>query len=211
MVSIDIKSKKDLEIILSRAPSFPNPKIELEQYPIESRLAAEILWFAYLRGYIENRCVADYGCGTGILSLGAALLGANQVLCIDIDCETLSIAIHWFKQHGVDDVIDIVCSDVNRVSLRHIETIVMNPPFGVKRHGADIEFLKSAFRANPYIIISVHKFNEYSHRLIIDISKQFGYELELLFIDTMAIPQIYERHVKRIHRFKVGVYVFKRG
>ena len=73
-----ISSKKDLEIILSTLKGFERPKPELEQYTTPSSLAAELLWQAYIDGNIEGKIVVDLGCGTGILALGAAILGAKN-------------------------------------------------------------------------------------------------------------------------------------
>lgn len=40
---------------------------------------------------LENRLVLDAGCGTGTLSLGAAMLGAGVVTAVDIDEDALEV------------------------------------------------------------------------------------------------------------------------
>lgn len=72
-----IKLKK-LQYELENFETFKNPKIELEQYTTSPHIAACILHtaqFAYED--ITNKCVADLGCGSGVLCIGAAVLGAS--------------------------------------------------------------------------------------------------------------------------------------
>jgi len=85
-------SKKQLEIILSKLKPAENPKPSLEQYTIPSDLAAEILNLAHLSGDIKNKIVFDLGCGTGRLALGALLMGAKEVVGVDIDDKSLDVA-----------------------------------------------------------------------------------------------------------------------
>ncbi len=204
-----VRDKKHLELILSRAPRFPMPRRDLEQYPTSSRIASCILWIAYLKGDIEGHVVADLGCGTGILSLGALLLGASEVVCIDIDCSTLTVAKHWIENYSTTGV-EALCSDVMQISLREIDTVIMNPPFGVYKRGADILFLRKAFEIAKKSVYSIHKFNPQSHKLIAEVAREANFITEILSIDYMEIPQLYEEHVKRVHRFKVALYRFRK-
>ncbi len=201
--------KKRLELILSKAPRFPTPRKDLEQYPTSSRIASYMLWTAYLKGDIEGRVVADLGCGTGVLSLGALLLGASEVVCIDIDCSALTIAKHWIENYSAIGI-EALCGDVTWISLREIDTVIMNPPFGVYKRGADISFLRKAFEIAKRSVYSIHKFNPQSHRLITETAKEANFITEILSIDYMEIPQLYEEHVKRVHRFKVALYRFRK-
>ena len=65
--------KTELELKLSQLKSIENPKVFLEQYGTHADIAAETLWVAYISGDIENKVVADLGCGNGILGIGALL------------------------------------------------------------------------------------------------------------------------------------------
>ncbi len=67
--------QRKLEIILEQAKVFESPSAELEQYYTPATVAARLLHFAFLRGDIASKRVVDLGCGTGVLALGAALLG----------------------------------------------------------------------------------------------------------------------------------------
>ena len=75
-------SKSALAIELSQLNVFPTPNIKLEQYPTDSEIAADILWTAFMRNDIKNKIIADFGCGTGLLGIGAILLGAKKVFFI---------------------------------------------------------------------------------------------------------------------------------
>lgn len=58
------------------------PKIQYEQYPTSAHLAARVLHVAQETfDDIEGRVVADFGCGCGILGIGASLLGAWYAHC----------------------------------------------------------------------------------------------------------------------------------
>jgi len=49
-----------------------------------------LAWLATQAGLIkESTMIVDYGCGSGILAIGAALLGAQRVLATDIDGQAL--------------------------------------------------------------------------------------------------------------------------
>lgn len=77
MAAASMKLKR-LQHILEEIETFENPKIELEQYTTSSHIAACILHTAqFVYGDITNKCVADLGCGSGILTIGAALLDAR--------------------------------------------------------------------------------------------------------------------------------------
>ena len=56
-----------------------------------------------LEKYVKNgSVVADLGCGSGILSIAAALLGAKEVYAVDIDADAAGIAGENARINGVD-------------------------------------------------------------------------------------------------------------
>lgn len=143
--------QRKLEMLLEEIEGFAEPELELEQYPTPALLAAEILHFAYMQGDLETS-VQDLGCGTGILAIGAKLLGAEKVTGYDTDPKALELAKKNAENSGVE--VDFVCSDISEVS-GHVKTTVMNPPFGARVKGRDRPFLSAALRTSE-VIYSIH-------------------------------------------------------
>jgi putative methylase len=201
-----IRSKKELELMLSKVPRFPFPKRELEQYVCDSRIASEMLWHAYISGNITNKVVVDLGCGTGILTYGALLLGATIAFCIDIDCQALAIARDFLRPLN-DANVFFLCSDAVKIALRGVDTVIMNPPFGIYRRGIDMKFLASALNLKPHTVYTIHKFSNELINVIKRMLKKYKeeYVISLLFTDVMAIPCIFETHMKKVHRFNVAI------
>lgn len=87
--------QKYLESCLSSLPHriFPDPKIELEQYPTSVTLAASIVLSAFAKGDAgRGRTVLDLGCGTGILGLAMAIIKSDFVYLVDCDSDALELA-----------------------------------------------------------------------------------------------------------------------
>ena len=79
-----------LQASLERVAAFGAPDIELEQYPTSAALACEMLRAMADRGdIVGGKAVLDLGAGCGVLSIGAALLGAGAVLGVDLDSAAL--------------------------------------------------------------------------------------------------------------------------
>ena len=54
---------------------------------------------------IRNRTVADFGCGCGMLSIAAALMGAEKVCSVDIDPDALVICKRNLEDLGIIDLV----------------------------------------------------------------------------------------------------------
>src|SRR3989344_3796063 len=85
-------TKSGLAVVLSQLKKFEEPKVRQEQYFMDSEIAASVLWNAYLLKDIEGKTIADLGCGTGVLGVGALLMGARQVWLVDSDEKALETA-----------------------------------------------------------------------------------------------------------------------
>ncbi|XP_069081410.1 rRNA N6-adenosine-methyltransferase METTL5 isoform X5 [Pleurodeles waltl] len=153
---------KELESRLQQVDVFDNPKIVLEQYPTRPHIAACILNTIHnTYDDIEDKVVADLGCGCGVLSIGAAMLGAGMCLGIDIDEDALEIFrtnVDEFELTNIDLVqLDVCCLPPAKV-FNMVDTVIMNPPFGTKNNkGMDITFLKSALQIARTAVYSLHK------------------------------------------------------
>ena len=81
---MSIRSKKDLEIILSKLKTFEVQSLSLEQYPTPSNIAAAWIWMMFMSGDVQNKTILDAGCGPGIIGLGLLMVGAKKVIFVDI-------------------------------------------------------------------------------------------------------------------------------
>ena len=133
-------NKKQLEIVLSKLKSPDLPKPSLEQYTIPGDLAAEILNLAYLSGDIKDKTVFDFGCGSGRLTIGASLLGAKEVVGVDIDQKMLEVAeeniLSLTTSNQFSSSIKLICDDIKKFSDK-CDTVIQNPPFGIQSEHAD--------------------------------------------------------------------------
>ena len=155
-------SKSRLAVILSKLKRIPNPEVDLEQYPTPSEAAATILWDAHMRGLIEGKRILDLGAGTGILGIGALLLGAEHVTFVEKDerlkkliQENLEIAGAAEGSH------DILIEDATKHD-GDADLVLTNPPFGTKEPGADLRILEKAYEAAPECY-SFHKTSTDNH------------------------------------------------
>lgn len=144
----------------------------------------------------------DLGCGTGRIAAALAILGVEEILCIDISCTDLEDAVRNLEKLGLRNKVEPICWDITRSSPRKLGLVMMNPPFGVHRRGADIAFLESAMSASNKIY-SIHKYNKKSLEIIKRKASEKGFSVELIGIYRMEIPAMFETHRKRIHRFPI--------
>ena len=94
--------KLDLELFLSQIAPQPTPQAQLEQYTISESVAATILYIAaYSNDSIVGKTVLDLGCGTGRLALGAAYLGAESVVGVDVDMLAIKTAVENSRNVGL--------------------------------------------------------------------------------------------------------------
>ncbi|MBS3174484.1 methyltransferase [Candidatus Woesearchaeota archaeon] len=193
--------KKKLAIYLSKLKGFENLNIKLEQYSTEGDIAADILIKA--QKDIVNKTIADFGCGNGIFGIGVLLLNAKKVYFIDVDEKAIEIAKENAKNF---QNAEFFCSDINMFDEK-IDTVIMNPPFGVRKRKADKEFLQKAFDLADNIY-SLHKIE--SKSFIEKISKENNFKVECIFEYNFILKNSYEFHKKKNYNVKVGLWILKR-
>jgi len=202
--------KKEIELILEKLKPLEKPKISLEQYTLPSYLAAEILNLAYLAGDIENKTVADFGCGSGKLAIGAALLGAKKVIAIDIDEKAIEVAKENLKiaQKLVGKKLNVkfICSDIAKWEGK-VDTVLQNPPFGIKGIYSDKIFLEKAVKSAKKIY-SLHRNGRKKVRAFIqNFVSSLGCNIEQIFKFKFFLPYTFKFHKKAKIRFDVDLYV----
>lgn len=144
--------QRELEILLQKVEGHPKPKAALEQYQTPATIAAEALYFAHGKGDVEGRVVLDAGCGTGILGIGAKLLGAAEVIALDLDEDALGVAMKNASKLGVD--IGLLTVDILDFP-ETVDTVLQNPPFGAQKKHADEPFLEHAVKVAS-VVYSFH-------------------------------------------------------
>ncbi|XP_024312916.1 methyltransferase-like protein 5 isoform X1 [Brachypodium distachyon] len=205
---------KQLEGLLGGLTQFSNPKVELEQYATGPHIASRMLYTAENSfGDITGKVVADFGCGCGTLAVASALLDAEHVTGIDIDLQSLELA-----QENADDLevchclgffynccfslkldIDLIQCDIKNLNLKGllVDTVVMNPPFGTKRNGADMEFLSMGLKAASQAVYSLHKTSTREYIKKAALRNCNALSAEVLCELRYDLPQTYEFHKKK--------------
>lgn len=193
-------NKKQLAIELSKLKSFEKPKLKLEQYFLDSEIAAELLWLAYLNSDIKNKIIADLGGGTGVLSYGALLLGAKKVYLVEKDKDAVKIA----KKNILNKKIRFINKDIKYFNVK-VDTVIQNPPFGTKDKHIDKLFLEKAMNLSNKIY-SIHKITSKTF-----IEKLAGDKFNIQ-IKNIEIPlkRIYKFHKKKIYYVKAGIWFLGR-
>ncbi|MEN4097661.1 MAG: METTL5 family protein [Methanobacteriaceae archaeon] len=191
-------------MILQDIPIHKEPKVHLEQYTTSSNIAADLLWNAYSLGDIKNKKVVDLGCGTGIFAIGAALLGAREVIGVDVDPEQREIAKLQASKIGVE--IKFILEDVQNFT-GSADTVIQNPPFGAqksKRKEADRLFMTKAIEIAP-VVYSFH-IKETEAFVEKFFSSMNGFSTHKFYY-SFPIPRIYDFHQKK--KINIDVVVLR--
>ncbi len=220
--------KLDLELEISQIGPHPSPSAHLEQYTVTPEIAAQMLHMAaYTYDHITGKRVVDLGCGTGRLAIGSALLGAQEVVGVDIDRQATATAMKNAEKLGMEEKIQWVTADIHAVR-GDFDTVIQNPPFGVQKRRADRKFIRKALEIADNIY-SLHKSSKENskwisklrnsrNQLVQTLPSPFlrrfvaksGGEIEGVYTMLMTIPHTFSFHRKSQHEFLVDIYVIKR-
>lgn len=203
--------KKDLEIILQKLPPHPAPIVNLEQYVTPATIAADIMFNAYTEEDVMDKNILDLGCGTGTFAIAAKLLGAKEVIGVDVDGTALAIAEGYAEALSLD----IRFIEQNVAELREdqlssipIETVIQNPPFGAQKsaRGADRVFLEKAL-AFGRTIYSLHlsKTEEFVELLTNKLGGDVIWKKQYQF----PIVHMFDFHKKKSVEFEVTLFKIK--
>ena len=182
--------KKDLEIALQSVENFDEPDASLEQYMTPAVMAADILFDAYRAGDIEGMKVIDLGCGTGMFSIGASLLGAGMVRGFDVSPSALAVARRNAESLGA--IVDFTECDVREVD-EGADTVFMNPPFGCQNRNADRPFLDKAMEISE-CVYSIHMAN--TVEFVREYCRSKGRDVVSYKIYQYEIPHTFSFHTR---------------
>jgi putative methylase len=198
----------ELERLLEDLEGFTAPSSRLEQYQTPASLAARLLYHASIRGDIEGKRVCDLGCGTGILAIGASLLGASIVTGIEADPKTLVVARRNAKRFSTP--ITFLSGDISDPGLLErigpADTVVMNPPFGAQKTHADRPFIDAGLELAP-VIYGV--FNAGSRHFLERYLEGRGV-IEEIISGSMTIKRTFAFHRKESREIPVEIMVIRR-
>lgn len=202
-----LASRKKLEMQLQQLDSFREPNPALEQYPITPQGASMILTIiANTYNDIQNKVVGDLGCGTGILAIGAALLGAKEVIGVDIDQKQLEIAAENAQKLNLKNKTRWIQSDIHDFSTK-VDVVIQNPPFGVQSgdRGMDTIFLRKALEIAK-IIYSLHKSGEKNQSYLRKFIETQNAHLDAIVPIQINLPHLYSFHRKKIYPVQIDLY-----
>lgn len=196
-------SKKGLAVELSRLATFEDADARLEQHATDSELAAELLWDARMREGLDDATVVDLGAGTGILGLGAALLGANVTIV-----EKARAALDVLRRNAAALGVEVAVHEGDVASFHgRADLVVMNPPFGTREEHADRRFLSAAFRIAP-VIYTIHKSS--TDRFVRAFAHDHAFQVALAAERRFPLKQTMSHHTKRRAYVDVTLYRLER-
>ncbi len=204
-------TKKHLAIMLSKVSEHPAPDVRLEQYTLMSEEVSDILWIIETTfNDIKGKVIVDLGCGTGRLTIGSALLGASHAIGIDADEIALRAATQNAKMLGVSNRVSWILAFVPYVSLK-ADVVIQNPPYGVKKEGADRPFIEAAIKIAP-IVYSLHKAGEKNRKFIKKYVEHIGGKIDKIIPFEITIRPTFEFHIKKAYKVKVDLYrIIRKG
>jgi len=207
------ESKKELELELEKIPHYPKPKRVLEQYETPASIASHMLWEAYMRGDVAGKSVLEPGCGTAKFTIGALLLGSKLAVCIDVDEDVVSFANRVLEEKYplLRPRVLLVVGDFRDLEVSSVDTVFMNPPFGVyrKNRGLDLQFLRKAL-STARSVYTIHKFTEFLDKLVYELADSYGFRVLRREYFNFPIPMMFETHRRKVYRVKTVFYVLKR-
>ncbi len=199
----NLMRRKRLERLLGSLEAHPAPKSHLEQYTIPEGLAAKILTLAaYTFNDIEGRVVYDLGCGTGRLAIGAALLGARQVVGVDVDPTAIRAAKRNVSKLNLGETVNLLVGDIEALN-GVCDVVLQNPPFGTRRHGTDVAFLSKALEVGR-VVYSLHK--SVTDAYVRRFAEERRASVTAIFTTEIEIPRLYEFHRRRKYSAAVNLY-----
>ncbi len=200
-----IRSKRDLEIVLSKLKNFESPSVELEQYATPSNIAAEWAWSMAMKGEVAGKVILDAACGPGILGVGLLLIGAKKIFFVDKDEKIMRICMENYETVKKEYEIGAAEFIIHDISLfdGEADIVVQNPPFGTKTEHADKKFLEKAFSVAK-VVYSMHK---WSTKTFVDaISKDYGFSITDVWKYEFPIKAAFNFHEKPKVMIDVGLW-----
>ena len=180
---------------LDKLLGFKSPKSLLEQWKTPGKIAAELISLADVYG----KTVLDLGCGTGVLSIAAKLMGAKKVIGVELDEGALEIA----HQNSTKLNLDVEWIHDNALSYsptENFDIVIMNPPYGSVVRGMDKKFIEAALKIAPEVFVLVSSYSR----------KFFEEHYQAQFLKTFKFPLTSQQsfHKKSTRELEVDLLKF---
>jgi putative methylase len=198
-------SKRQLEVQLGRLKILEDPDLKLEQYPVSAEVASELLYMAGFENNDLDGRVIDLGTGTGRLAIGAVLMGAEDVVGVDVDQRAISLARENAETAGLE--VEWINADVEEINGK-FGTVIMNPPYGTRTSHADTRFLEKAFKIAS-VVYSIHK--SATRNFLVQLVTKSGWQVDQIRSMRMEIPHLFEFHEKKRGTVEVDLYRITRA
>lgn len=195
--AIDVRVRQ-LAMRLSSLQPHPGSDPYLEPYPTEGDLAARWIHAAAQLGDVVDRRIADLCSGNGVLGVAAGLLGASEVTFHELDPPTSAIAqANALNVLGASDASphwEIHTGPAETADLEGVQTVIMNPPWGVQRPRADRPIIEHALSSDAEVIHLMHSSDAAHLPALIE---AHGRRAEILLEGAFRIPARFEHHTAR--------------
>src|SRR2546428_180769 len=160
----------------------------------------ELLDFTDVDVFVDTACPRLALDDPGRLAVGAGLLGAKEIVGVDIDPTSISLARDNASKLKVN--VDWIVADVATVQGK-FDTVVMNPPYGTRKEHADIEFLEQSFRCAE-IVYSMHKSS--TRTFLRGFINRHGRNVDAIRNVEMLLPHLFDFHQKKWTSISVDLY-----
>lgn len=199
-------------MLLQELTEVPDPDPLLEQYPTPADIGADLIFRAFSSGDIRGKSIMEPACGKGLLALGTALMGASTITGFDLDPKAVETArqnLGCLRKKGFEIEGEFFPAALPIFSTEESwDTVVMNPPFGSQRRGADRPFLEFA-AGHSNVIYSLHlaKTKDFVLRLL----ESFDFTAEVVGFYTFPIKHTFPFHTNEMVDFRVALVKGRRA
>lgn len=133
----------------------------------------------------------------------------SYTLGVDIDQDALEVAHRNIEEFEVD--VDLILADVISeksifVENRKFDTVIMNPPFGTRKKGADTQFVQKGLALSNNAVYSLHKSSTRNH--FQKKAEEWGVSFEVVAQLRFDIPKMYKFHKKETADVQVDLLRF---
>ena len=214
-----IKKSQLIDIIQNLTP-FQTPNLQYEQYVTDAVATADLLYYiTFEQQELIGNCVVDLGCGTGNLTIAAALLGADHIFAADIDDKVLQLCERNLQSVDLLERVHLYHGDITHTSFvpevqafyhQNFEpptpiVVISNPPFGVHQKGADTLFLAQALKFAD-VVYSIHLATEKTRQFLARKIPQLGGVVMQRSTLALMLQHTYDHQQKKRKKIQTDVY-----